>query len=57
MIQVCKGCSEEFHQDDCMGINEEDGGPVCFVCLTRAQEDHIFASCLDLLLDEEGGGD
>jgi hypothetical protein len=39
MILECVGCDEEFHQDDCLAVSEEDGGPVCFGCLTAAEDD------------------
>lgn len=47
MIQVCLGCSEEFHQDDAMLISEEEGGPVCFACLTWAESDPELLSKLE----------
>lgn len=47
MILECVGCAEEFHQDDCMAVSEEDGGPVCFVCLTQAESDPELLSKLE----------
>ncbi len=53
MLQECIGCEQEFYEDDALLVPEYDGGPVCIACLTKAEGDHIFATCLDLLLDEE----
>jgi len=49
MLQQCLGCGVqgEFYEDDCTGISEEDGGPVCFVCLTRAESDPELLSKLE----------
>lgn len=54
MTQECIGCDKEFYVDDALLVPEHDGGPVCIACLTKAEGDHLFASCLDLLIDEEG---
>ena len=39
MVQECIGCDYGFYEDDAMLISEEDGGPVCFACLTAAEDD------------------
>jgi hypothetical protein len=55
MLQECIGCDQEFYEDDVLLVPEHDGGPVCIACLTKAEGDYLFATCLDLLLDDEGG--
>mgnify|MGYP003153092844 CR=1 FL=1 len=50
MFQECLGCHAEFCADDAILIGEDDGGPVCFACLTAAEDD------LDLLDKLESAG-
>ena len=57
MLQECIGCDQEFYLDDSLLVPEHDGGPVCIACLTVAESDYLFGTCLELLLDEESGGD
>ena len=50
----CAVCDAEFSLDDCEILQEDEGGPICFACLCKADADPLFAACVDILFEDSG---